>query len=82
LENTRRDLGPLHALLTRGLPSFVDVTGTLRTPDLAKYLGISYQALYKSFERNRIAPKRAKAIILLSKQGPSPLCYDDFVEFM
>lgn len=74
-----RDLGPLHALLLRGLPDFVDATGLLRTPEIAKYLGISQQALYQAFQRNRIAPKRAKGIILLSENR---LTYEDFVEFM
>ncbi len=74
-----RDLGPLHALVARGLPDWIDSQGRLRTHDLAKYLGISYQALYKSFERKRIAPKRVKALILLSE---NKLTYQDFLEFM
>lgn len=74
-----RDLGPLYALLLRGLPDWTDEWGRLRTHDLAKYLGISYQALYKSFERERIAPKRVKALIRLSEDR---LCYEDFLEFM
>ena len=76
---TPKDLGPLHALMLRGLPSWVDPNGFLRTYDLAKYLGISYQALYKIFDRNKIAPKRVKALVLLSEGA---LTLDDFAEFM
>lgn len=76
---TPRDLGPLHALLTRGLPDWMDAKGFLRTHALAAYLGISYQALYKIFDRNRISPKRVKALVLLSE---GKLTLDDFAEFM
>lgn len=76
---TPRDLGPLHALIKSGLPNWVDNTGFLRTYDLAEYLGISYQALYKIFDRNKIAPKRVKALVLLSD---GKLKLEDFAEFM
>ena len=76
---TPKDLGPLHALLLKGLPDWVDQNGLLRTYDLAKYLGISYQALYKIFDRNKIAPKRVKALVHLSEGA---LTLDDFAEFM
>lgn len=74
-----RNLGKIHALLVQRMPEWVDDQGFLRTYDLAAYLGISYQALYKIFERDRIAPKRAKALILLSRGN---IKYEDFVEFM
>lgn len=77
-----KGLGPLHELIKRGLPDWIDSNGFLRVYDLASYLGISYQALYKIFERNRIPPKRAKALIHLSKDNPQPLTYEDFTEFM
>jgi hypothetical protein len=89
-----RDLGPLHELLVRGLPDWLNETGALRAYDLAKYLGISYQALYAQFARKRVGPKRVNALIELSakskKLNPeSPdydedfkaLTYDDFANF-
>ena len=76
---TPKDLGALHALIKGQLPDWVDETGFLRTYDLAAYLGISYQALYKIFDRNKIAPKRAKALVLLSE---GRLTLEDFAEFM
>lgn len=80
-------LGKLHILLTKGLPDMVDEQGILDTRALAKYLGISYQALYKWFEREQIPPKRIGGILVLSKkqkkhEGFSPLVRDDFWEFM
>lgn len=82
-----RDLGPLHALLIRGLPDWVEADGMLRTYDLSRHLGITYQALYKIFERDRIAPKRITAIIRLSEATKSsgeftPLTYQDFLDFL
>lgn len=74
-----RNLGPLHALILKGLPDWVDEKGFLRTYDLATYLGISYQALYKIFERKKISPKRVKALVVLSS---GKMTLDDFAEFM
>lgn len=77
---TPKDLGPLHALIKDKLPMWVDDAGFLRTYELATYLGISYQALYKIFERNKISPKRAKALVHLSQDNK--LTLQDFAEFM
>jgi hypothetical protein len=74
-----KDLGPLHALLVKGLPSWVDDNGVLRVYELASHLNISYQALYKIFSREKIAPKRVKALVLLSEGN---LKFEDFLEFM
>lgn len=76
---TPKNLGQLHALIKDRLPSWVDDNGFLRTYDLARYLGISYQALYKIFDRNKISPKRAKALVVLSE---GRLTLEDFSEFM
>lgn len=89
-----RDLGPLHALLVRGLPDWLDADGALRAYDLAKYLGISYQALYAQFARKRVGPKRVNALIDLSAKSKrlnpesldydeafKALTYDDFASF-
>ena len=83
-----RDLGKLHALLIRGLPDWIDDDGLLRVYDLAKYLGISYQALYAQLSRARISPKRINAVIRLSEQSKkgdldfTPLTHSDFAEFL
>lgn len=90
-----RDLGKLHALLIRGLPDWIDEGGLLRVYDLAKYLGISYQALYKICERERISSRRMVALLKLSRESKKPfnvnmatnepygpLTTDDFMEFL
>lgn len=65
---THPSLGKLHDLLTYGLPEFVN-EGVLDVRRLAAALddGISYQAVYKWFERNRIAPRRATQICQMSR---------------
>lgn len=83
-----KDLGKLNSLLIRGLPDWLDEDGILRTYDLAQHLGVSYQALYKIYERNRIPPKRIPALVKLSAEskaqveGFEPLTADDFLEFL
>ena len=83
-----RNLGKLHALLIRGLPDWVDEEGVLRTYDLARYLAISYQALYKIYERDKLSGKRLKALVHLSEQtvnrpeGFEPLTYEQLAEFL
>lgn len=83
-----KDLGELHNLLIRGLPDWIDGDGILRTYDLAQFLGVSYQALYKIYRRNRIPPKRIMALVKLSgesknrPEGFEPLTTDDFLEFL
>lgn len=83
-----RDLGPLNALLIRGLPDWVDEDGLLMSYEVASYLGISYQALYKIYKRERIPPKRINALINLSAQSKKggkdfvPLTHEDFAEFL
>lgn len=90
-----RDLGPLHAMVARGLPDWIDEDGLLMSYDIAEYLGISYQALYKIFSKNRISAKRVAAIVKLSQESVKPfqvnpetgepyeaLTNDDFWEFM
>lgn len=90
-----KDLGPLHALLTRGLPDFLDKKGELDTRKLAKEIAISYQALYKWFENSRVSKKRLATILHLSentKNKPTkeanggvkwePLVRDDFWDFL
>ncbi len=81
-------LGKLHELLTKGLPDFVDDAGILDTKKVADLLGISFQALYKWFERDQIPAKRIAVIVTLSKKQKkkgesfSPLVRDDFWEFL
>lgn len=83
-----KDLGKLNNLLIRGLPDWLDDDGILRTYDLAKYLGVSYQAAYKWFDRNRIPPKRIPALLKLSAESKArpedfqPLTADDFMGFL
>ena len=90
-----KDLGPLHKLLTRGLPDFIDENGVLDVRKLAIPVGISFQALYKWFENNQVSAKRLETILHLSantKKVPAPasnggvewvpLVRDDFWEFL
>lgn len=83
-----RDLGRLHALLIRGLPDWVDEDGLLLSYDIAKELGISYQAIYRIYKNERIPPKRIAALIELSAQSRkrgddfAPLTHEDFAEFL
>lgn len=83
-----KDLGSLNKLLIRGLPDWLDADGVLLTYDLAQHLNISYQALYKIYERNRIPPKRIPALVKLSAEskarpeGFEPLTAADFMEFL
>lgn len=88
---TRRTeyLGGLHKLLTRGIPDLVDAAGVLDTRVLAKEVGVSYQAVYKWFERNQVPSKRIKTLIRLSKSTKkkprtdwTPITRDDFWEFL
>ena len=46
-----KDLGPLHDLLKRGLPGYVDDNDVLDVRAIAKEMGISYQAVYLLFQR-------------------------------
>lgn len=62
-----KDLGPLHELMTRGLPEFTDENGRLDPRQLASEMGISYQAVYLMFSRGSISKKRIATICYLSK---------------
>lgn len=83
-----KHLGELNALLIRGLPDWVNDGGMLRTYDLAEAIGISYQAMYKIFSREKIPAKRIGALVKLSaetKNRPEDfqaLTYEDFAEFL
>jgi hypothetical protein len=83
-----RDLGKLHALLKRGLPDYVmdnvlDVRG-----GLADQFGVSYQAMYLWFKRDKIPAKRVDTAIRLSADtvmeppGFKPLTRDDLWPFV
>lgn len=89
-KNVRREssMGGLYDLLKRGLPDYVD-DGKLLVKPLAERLGISYQAMYKWFERNTISPARIDDVVSLSNESAEkmysefvPLCRDDFWPFM
>lgn len=84
----QQSLGPLHDLLTRGLPDLVKENGILDTEALAHRMGISFQAVYKWYTRNQLPSKRLQRIIDISKsQTKKPkdfkvLKRDDFWEFI
>lgn len=63
-----KDLGPLHDLLKRGLPGFVDENDVLDVRAIAKEMGISYQAVYLMFARGSISKKRINGVCHLSKK--------------
>lgn len=81
-----RDLGPLHNMLARGLPDWCDGAGNIMSRSLASHLGISYQALYKIYHRNRMPANHIKTLIALSAKTRSPshkcLAYEDFAAFL
>lgn len=54
----QKDLGPLHDLLTRGLPEYVDEGGMLDVKRLAIDLSVAYQSVYHIFTRGSISKKR------------------------
>ena len=67
-----KDLGPLHDLLKRGLPGYVDDNDVLDVRAIAKEMGISYQAVYLLFQRGSISKKRIATVCHLSaKTKPS-----------
>ena len=65
-KQVRGEIGPLRKLLTRGLPEYC-VDGVLDVNRLSDTLGISYQAMYKWFDRDMISVKRITEICALSK---------------
>ena len=83
-----KHLGQLNSLLIRGLPDWVNEEGVLRTYDLAEAIGISYQAMYRIYSREKVPAKRIKALVELSgetknpPEGFMPLTYADFAEFL
>lgn len=64
----QKDLGPLHDLLTRGLPEYVDEGGMLDVKRLAIDLSVSYQSVYHIFTRGSISKKRINQVLELSKR--------------
>jgi hypothetical protein len=63
-----KELGKLHALLTNGLPEYVN-DGVLDVRRLAEDIGdgISYQAIYSWFTRERISARRIMQICQMSR---------------
>jgi len=61
-----KDLGPLHDLLKRGLPSYVDENGILDVRALAAEMMVSYQAVYLMFSRGSISKQRIATVCHLS----------------
>lgn len=91
------ELGKLHAILVEGLPDYLDENGGLNVRKVSAKIGISFQAMYKWFDREQISAKRIKAIVQLSENTQNrpkpklvngkkvswqPLQHDDFWEFM
>ena len=68
LPRKAKDLGPLHDLLKRGLPGFVDDNDTLDVNRLAETMGISKTAVYHFFSRGSISKKRIATVCHLSKK--------------
>jgi hypothetical protein len=82
----------LEQVLYNGLPHYrMEYRGylILDSKRLARDMGISYQALYQWFVRNRVSAKRAKQLIAISEKYQrkfpreefTPLTRDDFWEF-
>ena len=83
-----KDSSELNALLIRGLPNWVNEAGVLDTYGLATHLNISPQALYKQFQKDRVAPRRISALVALSAETKTddpdfkPLTSEDFLAFL
>ena len=73
-----KDLGPLHDLLKRGLPGYVNDNDVLDVCAIAKEMGISYQAVYLLFQRGSISKKRITTVCHLSKKT-KPSMRPDFM---
>lgn len=63
-----KDLGPLHDLLKRGLPAYVDENDTLDVRAIAAEIGISKTAVYYFFSRNSISKKRIATVCRMSAE--------------
>lgn len=87
-QRKHRDLGPLHALLIRGLPDWVDETGLFLIYDLAKHLKMSAQGIYGWLDRGKVPPKRVFELVELSESSKNqgedfkPLTHTDFAGFL
>lgn len=91
-----KELGPLHDLLMRGLPDYMNGE-MFDTHKLARTMKVTRAAIYKWFEKNQVPSKRAAEFIRLSeatKNKPktmqvggrevkwTPLNREDFWEFI
>lgn len=81
------DLGQLHDMLFTGLPDYRGKRG-FNARKLAKDMQVSYQAIYKWFERETIPANRVQRVIELSESSQHrpddfvPLARDKFWKFL
>ncbi|MFC5394228.1 hypothetical protein [Bosea vestrisii] len=88
----RESRGPLHDLITKALPDFVDDGDSVANlHKLADALDLTYQGVYKWFRpgrKNQIAKNQVQRIVAMSEQQTSggadfvPVKSADFWEFL
>lgn len=75
----------LHALLVRNLPEFVQ-GGRIAVAKLAKAMGYSAFAVYKTLAENRLSPRAINRILEIDNEGKAPgdarLTKDDLLKFL
>lgn len=75
----------LHRTLVEKLPGFVQ-GGRLAVARLAKEMGYSAYAIYRTLQDNRLSPRAINKIIEITEKGGSPedarLVKDDLLKFL
>lgn len=75
----------LHALLVREFPQFVQ-GGRIAVAKLAKAMGYSAFAVYKTLAENRLSPRAINRLVEIASEGEAPeedrLTKDDLLKFL
>ena len=75
----------LHALLVERLPQFAD-RGRIIVAKLAKAMGYSAFAVYKTLAENRLSPRAINRILEIDNEGKAPgdarLTKNDLLKFL
>lgn len=75
----------LHALLARGLPQFAQ-DGRIVVAKLAKAMGYSAFAVYRTLAENRLSRRAANRLVEIASDGEAPeefrLTKDDLLKFL
>lgn len=75
----------LHTLLVERLPQFAD-RGRIIVAKLAKAMGYSAFAVYKTLAENRLSPRAINRLVEIASEGEAPeefrLTKDDLLKFL